>query len=121
MAHPFPLQRADVAPDYSTYDSSEVGDRRRDVPAPITSPQEGVNAAPQHDRPQMLVWAPGSDAPEKHVAPFDRVEYHEYNSDRIVEIDRKCYGDAWDPRSPMRVREVGSEWTFDPDEDGEKA
>ena len=120
MAHPFPLQRADRAPDFSTYDSSEAGDRRRDVPAPITAPQEGVNAAPSHDRAQMLEWAPGQLAPDKHTAPFE-VDHHPYSGDRIVEIDRKCYGDAWDPRSPMRVREVGPEWTFDPDEDGEKA
>jgi hypothetical protein len=121
MANRFPLQAGDVAPDFSGRDDSPAGDRRNQSVESVQS-EEGTNRAPQHTEPVSPLWKCGQVAPiSKHSAPFDPVHNEGDTSGdgtTIHSIDIYSYGDCYDPKSPTRVREVGSEWSVDTDFDG---
>ena len=117
MAHPYPLQSGDRAPNFSGSDSSKAADRRMDDDNPSTENQPGANAAPSYGAPEALEWRAGQPPPVAwQRAPFAVTSSNDAPVDTI-EIDCSIYGDAYDPNAPLRVRQ-DNEWNFDPDHDG---
>lgn len=131
-----PLQPGDVSPDFATHDTSEAGDRREQVfrregprplmpypthPCPSAQVENVENAAPSHKEAQDFYWAPGQQPTDSyHRAPFEEVHFDSGAEDEVVDINIRMYGDPLDPTSPMRVRDVSSQWKVDTDEDGHK-
>lgn len=116
MSHPYPLQPGDRSSDLSSRDSSLAGDRRPDSVG-------GNNAAPSLTSPETPLWRAGQLAPVRHTPPFAPIEMQGDTSGEgteVRELDIYKYGDDYDPTAPMRVREVGSNWSVDTDFDGEK-
>ena len=123
MSNRFPLQPADRSFDPSVNRGSTIADRRADDQNPYSDDQPGANAAPSLGAPMDLRWTPGTLAPDPfHQAPFAPI-YMEGDSSGdgtvVHEVDTCSYGDDYDPTSPMRVREVGRDWSLDTDRDGE--
>lgn len=119
MAHPFPLQPADEAPDYSGVDSSEAADKRDDSYKSALEGGPGSNAAPSYKSPQGDLWRAGQLAPAQMTPPYSTI-LDTPEGDRVHEIDCSKYGDAYDPKVPYKVRQV-TDWSFDPDNDGDLA
>jgi hypothetical protein len=129
MARPYALQPGDVAPDLSDYNFSNEADRR---------PQETVvenSSAPMHyhgqypaadqSRPEGgRLWKVGQAQPNEFLsAPYPVIAMNGNGTDtadEVHEVDIYKYGDSYDPTSPMRVRDVGSEWQLDSDFDGRR-
>ena len=117
MAHPFPLQAGDVAPDFSERDASLGAEQRADATGPVGSYQ-GVNAADQLSSGKSPLFRAGQMAPVRHTPPYATVDSNDLSEPDVVhEVDILRYGDAYDPTAPMRVRQADN-WTLDSDNDG---
>lgn len=121
MANKYPLQAGDIAPDFSERETSPAADRRDQHAAPVSS-YEGDQDAPSLTSSVAPLWKCGQVAPtSKNTPPFEPVHMEGDTSGdgtTIHSIDIYSYGDCYDPKSPTRVREVGSEWSVDTDFDG---
>ena len=124
MADPHALQRGDVSSDLSDYNFSNEADRREPQTYVVRSnPMNYHGQYPAADQAQAeggRKFQVGSLTPTMQ-APWSVIEMDGDNNGmpaEVHEININSYGDSYDPTSPMRVRDVGSEWRMDSDEDG---
>lgn len=126
MADPHALQRGDVSPDFSDYNFSNEADRRQ--PETYHSPSNPMNYHGQYPAADQAQAEAGrrfkvGQATPTMQAPWSVIEMDGDNNGQpaeVHEIEILKYGDCYDPTSPMRVREVGSEWKMDTDNDGQR-
>lgn len=129
MANRYPLQPGDVAPDYSDSSSSTEADRRPQQATVVrANPMSYHGDFPAADQSQPeggRLWKVGQASPTRS-APWDVIQMDGDNNGipaEVHEIDIYSYGDAYDPTSPMRIRQVApaeAAWSFDSDMDGHR-
>jgi hypothetical protein len=117
-----PLQPGDRTQGQSgLFENSPAADRRPTSQSGLAEPP-GENAAPEYGSAEFPLYKIGYlDVIAKHSAPFDVVRTEGDTSGtgtQEYQIEIREFGDCWDPTAPERVREVGSAWSFDSDNDG---
>lgn len=98
-------------------ESGYPADRRAQAQNPPSRREVQANAAPQGKAPIDMIYKDCQPEPNRFlVAPYPEVHVDEGANDEIIDVNVYLFGDAFDPKSPSRVRSV--DWKVDTDQDG---